>query len=244
MPDADQPASLNGASSGPVQAVLFDFHGTLAQVEDEVQWVIRAAETCGVALGRQGAADLAARLVIAGRAGGPLPEHVPSELAELFAARDLSEEAHRAAYTGLAALVETEIKGLPDALYERMLLHEHWYAYADTVPTLRALRAAGIPVALVSNIGFEIRPLLHALGIAPLLDATVLSYQVGYCKPDRAIFQHACKLLGVAPERALMVGDTPADAGAVAAGCSALILPAAGPEQVNGLSRVLTLAGL
>jgi hypothetical protein len=41
-----------------------------------------------------------------------------------------------------------------------------------------------------------------------------------------------------------MVGDTPADAGAVSAGCSALVLPASEPGAVNGLSSVLNLLGL
>jgi hypothetical protein len=39
-----------------------------------------------------------------------------------------------------------------------------------------------------------------------------------------------------------MVGDTPADAGAVRAGCAALVLPAAPPGERNGLAAVLDLA--
>jgi hypothetical protein len=38
-----------------------------------------------------------------------------------------------------------------------------------------------------------------------------------------------------------MVGDTPADAGAVGAGCQALIMPAAPPGVPSGLGSVLTL---
>ncbi|MEK8105188.1 HAD family hydrolase [Micromonospora sp. M12] len=64
----------------------------------------------------------------------------------------------------------------------------------------------------------------------------------GRCKPDPAIFWRACGMLGVESEQALMVGDTPADAGAVAAGCSALVLPAAEPGRENGLGAVLDLA--
>jgi len=238
------PAPRRSADRRPVDAVLFDFHGTLAQVEDPVDWVVRAAEACGVRLGRPRAEELAERLVAAGRAGGPPPRRVPAHLAEVFAGRDLSPQAHRAAYAGLAATVPSGIEGLPDALYERLLCPDGWVAYADTVPTLRALRAAGIPVAVVSNIGFDIRPLLATLGVAPLVDAVVLSYEVGRCKPDPEIFRHACGLLGVAPERALMVGDTRADAGAVEVGCRVLVLPARGPGEVNGLAGALDLAGV
>jgi FMN phosphatase YigB (HAD superfamily) len=66
---------------------------------------------------------------------------------------------------------------------------------------------------------------------------------VGRTKPDPAIFQRACAMLGVDPERTLMVGDSPADAGAVGAGGPALVLPAAGPGEVNGLGASLALAG-
>jgi hypothetical protein len=41
-----------------------------------------------------------------------------------------------------------------------------------------------------------------------------------------------------------MVGDTPADAGAVVAGCRALIVPAASPGATNGIEGALDLAGL
>ena len=225
----------------PVEAVLFDFHGTLAQVEDPVAWVVAAAVACGATLDRPRATVLADRLVTAGRAGGPLPARVPVHLAEVWADRDLYPHAHRAAYVGLADTVKTDIEGLADALYERLLGADGWLPYADTAGALRALRAAGVPVAVVSNIGFDIRPHFAEWGFADLVDAFVLSYEVGRVKPDPAIFLRACGALGVDPERALMVGDTPADAGAVRAGLSALVLPAGDPGAVNGLSAAVAL---
>jgi len=95
---------------------------------------------------------------------------------------------------------------------------------------------------VVSNIGFDIRPHFDAWGLTDLVGAFTLSYEVGRCKPDPAIFWRACGMLGVDPERALMVGDTPADAGAVRAGCAALVLPEAEAGQSNGLAAVLDLA--
>ncbi|HEY6593175.1 MAG TPA: HAD-IA family hydrolase [Asanoa sp.] len=228
-------------SHRPAQAVLFDFHGTLAQVEDPVAWVLAAARSRGSPLSRIRATGLADRLVTAGRAGGPLPGRVPVHLAQAWADRDLRADAHRAAYTGLAATVD---QGLAEALYARVTRPEGWALYADTACALRALRAAGVPVAVVSNIGFDLRPLFAAWDLTGLVDAFVLSYEVGRCKPDPAIFALACDALGVAPARALMVGDTPADAGAVAAGCATLVLPAAPPGGVNCLAAAVTLAGV
>ncbi|MGC9669962.1 HAD family hydrolase [Planosporangium sp. 12N6] len=236
--------SAGRTPTDPPQAVLFDFQGTLAQVEDPVIWVQEAARSCGTELDRLRATALADRLVMAGRAGGPPPHRVPPHLAEVYADRDLYPHAHRAAYTGLAQTVPCDVEGLPEALYERILSPDGWTVYGDTLPTLKALRAAGVPVAVVSNIGFDIRPVAERLGFADLVDAFVLSFEVGHCKPDSAIFLRACGMLRVEPERTLMVGDTPADAGAVMAGCRVLIVPAGPPGAVNGITAVLDLAGL
>jgi HAD superfamily hydrolase (TIGR01509 family) len=235
-----------GANGGPdrvTEAVLFDFHGTLAQVEDAVTWVRAAAAECGTALDVGRATILADRLVTAGRPGGPLPTRIPPHLAEVWAERDLYEHAHRAAFTGLAATVDASIDGFADALYERALSPRGWYAYGDAVATLTALKAAGTRIAVVSNIGFDIRPVLAHLHLDGLVDAYVLSYEIGRQKPDPAIFQYACAMLHVDPEHALMVGDTPADAAAVAIGCAAYVVPAADAGQLNGLAAVCALTG-
>jgi HAD superfamily hydrolase (TIGR01509 family) len=243
VPDASESTDHPPHPPRPVDAVLFDFHGTLAQVEDPVAWVLAAAAACGRELDRAKATVLADRLVTAGRAGGPLPHRVPVHLAECWAERDLYAHAHRAAYTGLAATVPTDVEGLADALYDRLLGPEGWLPYADTADTLHHLHDRGIKVGVVSNIGFDIRPHFAAWGLDTLVDAFTLSFEVGRTKPDPAIFQRACGMLGVDPERTLMVGDTQADAGAVRAGCAALVLPAAEPGKSNGLGATLALAG-
>jgi HAD superfamily hydrolase (TIGR01509 family) len=229
--------------SGPrVEAVLLDFQGTIVQVEDALVWVLAAAAECGTTLDIMRATWLADRLVTAGRAGGPRPTRVPPHLAEVYAERDLTTGSHRAAYAGLAATVDAGIDGLAEALYERVLRPEGWRVYADTLPTLRALYAAGVPVAVVSTVGFDIRPVCAELGIAPYVSAWALSYEVGHCKPDPGIFRYACRALGVDPSAALMVGDTTADGAAVDVGCRVLLLPGAPPDAVNGLDAVLSLA--
>lgn len=235
------PARIDGHRV--LDAVLFDFHGTLAMTVDPVAWVTAAAADCGVALDRGKATVLADRLATAGALPGVSPPiRVPPQLAEAWADRDLYEHAHRQAYTGLAATVPNNVPGLPDALYERVLAAAGWVPYPDTMATLTTLRAAGVRTAVVSNIGFDVRPLLDAWGLTALFDAIVLSYETGFIKPDPKIFQRACGLLSVDPERTLMIGDTPADAGAVNAGCVALVVPAAGPGRPNGLHRAVALA--
>lgn len=232
----------NGSRPGhPVDAVLFDFQGTLVQVEPALRWVTEAAAACGAELTPAQATILADRLLTAGWVGS-LPTRVPPHLIEVWAERDLYPHAHRAAYAGLAATVQTPIEGLADALYERLLRPHGWVAYTDTLPTLAALKRAGVRVGVVSNVAFDIRPVLASFGLEPLIDTYTLSFEVGRCKPDPAIFEYACASLDVDPRRALMVGDTPADAGAVAVGCAAYLVPASGPGASNGLAAVCALA--
>ena len=240
MPDfTGLPAPPNGRPPRrrPV-AVLFDFAGTLARVEDAIEWVQHAALTCGVELERPRATVLADRLLTAGRAGGPPPHRVPPQLAEVWADRHLYPHAHRAAYTGLARTVDCGVTGLPDALYERLLTADGWRLYPDAPPTLVALQAAGVPVGVVSNIGFDLRPIAAALGLTGLVDDWVLSYEVGRGKPDPAVFLLACAALGADPERVLVVGTAPADAAACEVGCTALIVPPG-----DSLGGVLDLIG-
>ena len=102
---------------------------------------------------------------------------------------------------------------------------------APTTPVLlEALRDRGLKTGLISN-GFDppdlVRAELARLGVAQLLDVIVMSGDAGARKPDPAIFRYALEQLGVAPEHALMVGDSvPNDiAGAKAIGmktCQAL----------------------
>ena len=226
-----------------IEGILFDFHGTLAQVEPPLDWVLAAAAACGATLDPARATVLADRLITAGRAGGPVPRRIPPQLAEVWAERDLYAHCHRAAYTGLADTVESGISGFAEALYDRGTVPEGWAPYADAAATLAALHERGVPVAVVSNIGFDIRPHFAAWGLDRYVTEFVLSFEIGRIKPDPQIFEKACKLIGVPPERTLMVGDSAADAGAVKAGLATLVLPAAEPGRANGLWATLALTG-
>ncbi|MGH3648921.1 MAG: HAD family hydrolase [Micromonosporaceae bacterium] len=229
-------------SPRPVDAVLFDFHGTLAQSEPAERRVSLAAAACGVLLDIPRLMRLAVAVRDAGLAGGfGCPPSVPASVVRAWENRDLSAEDHRAAYVGIADTVHSGIAGLSEAMYDRLVDPDGWVAYPDAVPTLQALRDRGIPTALVSNIGFDVRPVAKQLGFADLIDTWVLSYEVGVCKPDPTIFRHACAQLGVSPQRSLMVGDTAADAGAGAAGCTVLVLPASPPGALHGLGGVVRL---
>jgi HAD superfamily hydrolase (TIGR01509 family) len=165
---------------------------------------------------------------------------VPDALAAAYEARDRDPAAHRAAYVGLLATVVEFATAT--ALYERILVPEGWVAYPDALPTLAALRARGVRTAAVSNVGFDLRPVLDGLGLLGQLDAVVLSCEAGAVKPDVEIFLAACRAVGVAPGETLMVGDHPAaDGGAADAGIRTLLLPMSPAGEDHVLAAVLDL---
>ena len=132
--------------------------------------------------------------------------------------------------------------GLSEALYALTVDPGSWEAFPDTAPTLRGLRARGIPVGVVSDTGFDLRPVLDRLGLSPWIDTVVLSCESGVCKPEPRVFRDVCGELGVEPAATLMVGDNPlTDGGAAAAGLVVLLLPAPASTGPRGLGHVLSL---
>jgi HAD superfamily hydrolase (TIGR01509 family) len=80
---------------------------------------------------------------------------------------------------------------------------------ADTVPFLEWLRSNGVLSALVSNCADTTRPQLERLGIMPLVDAAILSCEVGSMKPYPEMYVTALDELGVAAVDAVFIDDQP-----------------------------------
>jgi len=122
--------------------------------------------------------------------------------------------------------------------------------YADVVPALRALRARGRRLVVVSNWDVSLHEALRATGLAPLMDGGVASAQLGVAKPAPAIFAHALELAGVPAAAAVHVGDSlEADfAGARAAGLPGVLVhrdggaPPAGVPSVRELGELVAVA--
>ncbi|MFC8308001.1 HAD family hydrolase [Streptomyces olivaceus] len=225
-------------------AVLFDFSGTLFRIESTDAWLRATLDGAGIALPAPEFAHTARALHAAGALpGGAPPLRVPGELAGVWEVRDESSGLHRAAYTGLSRQVPLPGPGLHDALYERHMAPDAWRPYPDAAEVLETLRGRGVAVGVVSNIGWDLRPVFRAHGLDRYVDTYVLSYEHGIRKPDARLFSAACDALGAEPVETLMVGDDrDADGGAAALGCSVHFvdhLPVA--ERPAGLRPVLDL---
>ena len=215
-----------------IHGVLFDYSGTLFHFEPGPGWPSEAADDA--------ARERLTTMLTAPTLSG---EHLPPDLVDAWARRDLDPDVHRIVY--MATLAASGV-GLTDeeaeAVYVSLTDPEAWRPYPDTVAVLRGLRAAGVPVAVVSNIAWDIRDVFRRYGVTELVDEFVLSYVEGVVKPDPKIFTLACQRIGVAPEQALMVGDSPeADGGAATIGCAtAIVEPLLAADRPDALSRIVT----
>jgi HAD superfamily hydrolase (TIGR01509 family) len=223
-----------------VQAVLFDYSGTLFRLEEDESWFegmkVDEREVDGHVQ-----AELMRRLTApTGRS-----VDMTDEQYHAWVNRDLAPHLHREAY--LHVLRES---GLADhhaeALYDRVIDTSSWTPYPDTAEVLKGLHRQGIKTAVVSNIAFDVRPAFLSLGAADYVDEFVLSFEVGAIKPDAAIFETALARLGVEAAHAVMVGDSDeADGGARAVGCGFMLVdPLPTSQRTDGLTRALTEYGV
>ena len=125
---------------------------------------------------------------------------------------------------------------LAEAAVHMSRVHMRGIANATVFPpahaTLLTTLAARFRLALVSNFDDSTTAcdILTRHGIAPRMTTTVISEGLGLRKPHPAVMRTACRGLDVAPEEALMVGDTLTEdvAGAHAAGLDAVWIDATG----------------
>jgi putative hydrolase of the HAD superfamily len=93
---------------------------------------------------------------------------------------------------------------------------------ADILEAVRELRGRGQKLCLVTNAFAEDVAGWDRSPLRPFFDVAIFSHAVRLAKPDPAIYLEACRVLDVAPQRALFVGDGSEEvAGAGAAGLAA-----------------------
>jgi HAD superfamily hydrolase (TIGR01549 family) len=86
---------------------------------------------------------------------------------------------------------------------------DSWEPYPDVRPMLEAVRGLdGVQVGIVSDWGSNLHGIVTELGLDRWVDFVLPSGQVGVAKPNPAFYRMALDRAGVAPEVALMVGDS------------------------------------
>jgi HAD superfamily hydrolase (TIGR01509 family) len=215
-----------------INGVLFDFSGTLFRFEPGSGWPSATTD--------EAARERLTTVLTAPTLSG---EHLPPDLVDAWERRDLDPDVHRTVYLAMIQASGVELTADEiDVVYAGLTEPAAWRPYPDTVAVLRALREADVPVAVVSNIAWDVRDIFRRYGAEELVDEFVLSFVEGSAKPDPKIFTVACQRLGVAPERALMVGDSPEnDGGAAAIGCAtAIVDPLPTAQRPDGLRQIVS----
>jgi putative hydrolase of the HAD superfamily len=214
-------------------AVLLDALGTL--VELERPWPHLAAElkARGVVVGEE-----AARGAMLAEMAYYRAHH--DEASDFAGLKDLRRRC-------AAVIQETLQTSLPLADVEDALLAAvRFRAYPEVPAVLERLRAGGARLAVVSNWDVSLHDVLERTRLRALVDAVVISAELGAAKPDPAIFRAALERLGARATDAIHVGDSVEHdvAGARAAGIEAVLVARNGDRPPDGVRVVASLDGL
>jgi putative hydrolase of the HAD superfamily len=200
--------SSDDRSVPAVEAVIFDWGGTLTpwhEVDLPEQWRVFAREVHGLpvddpAMPAEDLAEadgLAARILAAETAAWQRgrEEHTSATLAQVLDEAGVDPE-HDRHHLALAA-------------YRRF-----WEPHTHTDPQVRplweGLRDRGVRIGVLSNTIWSRayhREVFQRDGVLDLLDGDVYSSEIHCVKPHPEAFLAACEAVGVAPERAVYVGD-------------------------------------
>ena len=189
-----------------LDAVTIDAHGTLLRLRDPHVALDRALRSRGVERSADAIAGAFAQEAayytprsLTGRDEASLAELQTQCAAVFLSFLDARLDAAAFAPEYVAALQFEPLPGVHEALAE--------------------LTARGLPLAVVANWDCSLPAHLSSLGLARFFHVVVTSAEARAAKPDPKIFALALRRLGVPPERALHIGDQPADEeGARAAG--------------------------
>lgn len=208
-----------------IHGLTIDAMGCLVTLEDPVP-----------ALGRLVAASGEPREAAALKAA--LRVEIAHYRAHHAGARDAA--AMRVLQRECAALVAGELglrSATDDAFVDGFLACLAFAVLPGVVPALERVRAAGVPMVVVSNWDWGLPEHLRALGLLPYFAGVVTSGGEGVAKPDPRIFAPALATLGLPPEQVAHLGDEDVDRdGATAAGLAFLEPPVATLPDRLGLA--------
>jgi putative hydrolase of the HAD superfamily len=226
-----RPAPSQTTERADWQAVIFDLWDTLV----EFPWELAKAHFAAMA--SQLSVD-AERLRLTWRKLEPAWETMPLTASLQLLSREL----------GVNDADIEQLRGLRLAFMRRALKPR-----AEVIETLREVRGRGFRLGLISACSGDVPAVWSETPLADLIDVTVFSCVVGFCKPDLRIYQLASSELGVQASRCLYVGDGGHDelGGAARAGMTAVLLqtgkgpsssePLGWTARIGAISEVLSL---
>jgi HAD superfamily hydrolase (TIGR01662 family) len=118
-------------------------------------------------------------------------------------------------------------------IYDEWSACHHFEMYEDVPDVLRSLHASGLKIGLISNTQRSLTAFQSHFALEGLFAVAISSFDHGYMKPHRSIFEAALRQVAADPHEAVMVGDSlPADiAGARGLGMRAVLLSRTGDDR-------------
>ena len=227
-----------GAPSGPLRTavVFFDVDYTLIHPGPTF-----AAEGYGRFAGRHGLAVDPARYAAAVAAASA---ELDRAVGGAYRVEPFVQFARRVLWEMGAA--GPAVEACAREIYDEWAACRHFSLYDDVEPTLRALRAAGVRIGLISNTHRCLSALQQHFDLAPYIGCAVSSCEHGYMKPHPGIFREALRRLDARPAEAVMVGDSLANdvLGARRIGMRGVLVSRSGtehPEAPDDVAVVRTL---
>jgi putative hydrolase of the HAD superfamily len=193
----------------PVRAVLFDFGHTLVDFHRTQEALHAAYEQIRARVEAVAYMEVPELLDLVERVAGGVDSLVQQSyeerrLEELDQAK-LLQESFAAIGFDLPDDVIRHIVHLDHSAYSNSMVAE-----PDVLAVLQDLRGEGYRLGLVSNVSLLpelMRADLERLGIAPLLDGSVFSSEIGVRKPDPRIFREGLRRIGAEAAHTAFVGD-------------------------------------
>ena len=122
---------------------------------------------------------------------------------------------------------------------------QHFSLYDEVADVLRDLHRAGLKIGLISNTQRCLSSFERHFELEGLFSVALSSFEHGYIKPHRSIFEAALRATGARPQEAVMVGDSyPHDIeGALRTGMRAVLVCRSGASD-RAAAEVPVIASL
>ena len=144
--------------------------------------------------------------------------------------------------------------GVDDAardIYDEWAACHHFSLYDDVADVLRELHSGGLKIGLISNTQRCLGSFERHFALEGLFSVALSSFEHGYMKPHRSIFEAALRATGARPDASVMVGDSYAHdiEGALGVGMRAVLVARSGhgeppPHKIPVISSLRELPPL
>lgn len=185
-----------------IRAIIFDVGGTLLYPSDAVgETYARFARAHGVKIQAE-AATAAFRQAL--KDGSPrVKRKVPCDGDD----REWWKEVVRRSLPEQVFLEEKAFGTFFEEVYLHFAKPEAWGIYPEVLEVLEVLRDYPVEIAILSNWDTRLHAVLDGSGLGEFLPNRFISAELGWEKPDPAIYRHVSDVLRLKPESLLSVGD-------------------------------------